>query len=155
MTSKELKRMSRSELLQMLLSQMEENERLRTQLDSANAQLEDRKIVCANVGSIAEAALQLNGVFDAAERAAQQYLESVRELENQQDVLKEKLAGEAQANADAIIAQANTIMEEAKAYQAKAKQEADDYWQKVQNMVQNLLKEHQSLTSLLQTAGRK
>ena len=43
-------------------------------------QLKDRRILLGQAGSIAEAALRLNGVFEAAEAAAQQYLENVRRL---------------------------------------------------------------------------
>ncbi len=92
MTDKELRRMSRGELLELLIAQMEENESLRTRLSAAEAQLEDRRIILDHAGSIAEAALSLNKVFEQAEAAAQQYLENVHRLANVQ--------------ADAIVAQA-------------------------------------------------
>lgn len=78
MTEKELRRLSRVELLEMLLEQSRELERVKKQLDQANARLEDRRILLEESGSIAEAALKLNGVFEAAQRAADQYLENVR-----------------------------------------------------------------------------
>lgn len=78
MTDKELRRLSRSELLEMLIDQTEENHQLKTRLEQAEAQLRDRKIMVEKAGSLAEAALQLNHVFEAADRAAQQYLENVR-----------------------------------------------------------------------------
>ena len=59
---------------------MEENERLRQELDEAQAECAKRQIILENAGSIAEAALQLNEVFEAADRAAKQYLESVRKM---------------------------------------------------------------------------
>lgn len=78
MTEKELKRLSRAELLELLLAQTEENERLRQQLNQAQTELKDRRILIENCGSMAEAALKLNGVFDAVDRAVQQYLDNVR-----------------------------------------------------------------------------
>lgn len=39
MTSKELKRLSRRELLEMLIEQMKENQRLRNRLEQAEAEL--------------------------------------------------------------------------------------------------------------------
>lgn len=78
MTDKELRRMSRSELLEMLIEQMEENERLKQSLAQAQAELLDRRITIDRTGSIAEAALALNGVFEAADKAARQYLENIR-----------------------------------------------------------------------------
>ena len=80
MTAKELKKLKRSELLEMLLARTEEVERLRAELDEAQKQLDDRAIVLENSGSIAEAALKLNGVFEAAEEAAKQYLENIERI---------------------------------------------------------------------------
>lgn len=80
MTDKELRRLSRRELLEMLISQIEENQRLKQELHQAQETLNNRQITMECAGSIAEAALRLNGVFEAADRAAQQYLESVRAM---------------------------------------------------------------------------
>ena len=81
MTEKELKRLSRAELLELLLEQVEENEALRAEIANLKGQLEDRAIKIENAGSIAEAALRLNCVFEAAEAAAKQYVDSLKELE--------------------------------------------------------------------------
>lgn len=80
MTDKELRRLSRSELLEMMILLTEENEKLKIRLEQAEAQLRDRRILIDKAGSIAEAALQLNNVFEAADRAVQQYLENVRRM---------------------------------------------------------------------------
>lgn len=77
MTDKELRRLSRGELLEMLIARTEENERLREKLEQAEYELESRRIMLDEAGSIAEAAMRLNGVFEAAEAAAKQYLENV------------------------------------------------------------------------------
>lgn len=78
MTDKELRRMSRSELLEMLIAQMEENEALKTRLKEAETALADRRLIVDEAGTLAEAALKLNGVFEAADQAARQYLENIR-----------------------------------------------------------------------------
>ena len=80
MTDKELRKMSRAELLELLIEQMEENERLRSDLKKAILLLRDRQIRMAQAGSIAQAALELNHVFAAADEAARQYVESIRLL---------------------------------------------------------------------------
>lgn len=112
MTDRELQKLGRRELLQLLLEQAKESERLskqvaeleeqlrqteegyerlRDRLDSKDAQIheledtlhaerEKRETDLENVGSIAEAALRLNGVFDAAQRAADYYLQSIQTL---------------------------------------------------------------------------
>ena len=78
MTDKELKKLSRAELLEMLLAQSKEKQRLEEELAEARKKLEDREIRIAESGSLAEAALKLNGVFEAAQAAADQYLENIR-----------------------------------------------------------------------------
>lgn len=78
MTDKELKHLNRAELLELLLAQTEENERLKQQLQDARAQLEDRRLLMEECGTMAEAALKLNGVFDAVDKAVRQYLENVQ-----------------------------------------------------------------------------
>ena len=78
MTDRELRRLSRAELLEMLIAETEENARLREELAQARSALADRRILLEKSGSIAETALRLNGIFEAADRAAQQYLQSVR-----------------------------------------------------------------------------
>lgn len=79
MANNELKKLSRAELLEMLIEQSKEMEALKKQLKEANEMLEDRRILIENAGSIAEASLQLNGVFEAAQKAAAQYLENVQQ----------------------------------------------------------------------------
>ena len=78
MTEKELRRLSRMDLLEMLLEQSREVERLQKELETVNNQLSDRRIMEQEAGSIAEASLKLNKVFEAAQQAADQYLENIR-----------------------------------------------------------------------------
>ena len=80
MTEKELRRLSRRELLEMLITRTMENERLTEELQQARKELSDRELIQDRAGSMAEAALQLNGVFEAADRAAKQYLENIRRM---------------------------------------------------------------------------
>lgn len=80
MTERELKKLSRADLLELLLNEQRENEKLRLKLKDACAALAERELALEQAGSIAEAALRLNKVFEAAQAAADQYLENVRRL---------------------------------------------------------------------------
>lgn len=80
MTDKELKRLDRTELLELLLCQTRRAERLQAKLETAQAQLRRREIAIGEVGTLAEAALALSGIFAAADAAAAEYLENVRRL---------------------------------------------------------------------------
>lgn len=80
MTKKELKRMSRLELLELLLEINQENEQLREENARLKERWRSRRIKMEKAGSIAEAALALNHVFEVAQAAADQYLEGVQAL---------------------------------------------------------------------------
>ena len=58
--------------------QSEKIDELESELKRVNDLLNDKEIKISKAGSIAEAALQLNGVFEAAEKAVGQYLDNVK-----------------------------------------------------------------------------
>ncbi|MBE5999805.1 MAG: DNA repair protein [Sarcina sp.] len=84
MTERELHRLKRGELLEMMLAQSREIESLRARVRQLEEQLADREIRIQESGSIAEAALKLNGIFEAAQAAADQYLENVKKQKGEQ-----------------------------------------------------------------------
>ena len=94
MTDKELKKLSRSELLELLISQMEENDRLYQEIDQLKEELNQRLIIKQNAGSIAEAAIGLNKIFEAADLAVKQYIESVRHMADKGELEYEAKNGE-------------------------------------------------------------
>lgn len=96
MTAKELKKLSRRDLLEILLEQSRQMQSLQEQLEEAQAKLDDRQLKLDKAGSIAEAALQLNGVYEAAEAACQQYIESMKERSQRQDAICQKMEQECQ-----------------------------------------------------------
>ena len=78
MTEKELLKLKKSEMLEIMLAQSKEIDSLREQLDEANARLADRNIRISESGSIAEASLKLTSIFEEAQKAADLYLENVK-----------------------------------------------------------------------------
>ena len=83
MVEKELKKLSRRELLEILIIQTKRVERLESQLAEAQAALADRRIMLEKIGNLAEASLAINGVFEAAQKAAEQYLDNVEIISKQ------------------------------------------------------------------------
>ena len=67
MTQKDLKHLRRADLLELLLEQSRENEALRSENEQLREQQSQQDILLDNAGSIAEASLRLNGVFEAAQ----------------------------------------------------------------------------------------
>ena len=98
MTDKEIRKLKRRDLLEILLEQSKEKESLQKQLDeknhmisALNQQLETREIHLKEAGTIADAAFKLNGVYSAVVRAAEQYLDNLQTLyEKEKDVYAKK-----------------------------------------------------------------
>lgn len=78
MDEHELSKLSRRDLLELLLAEEKELQAVRKELAEANIALQNRKIQIEQSGTLAEACLQVNGFFDAAEKAARQFLENIR-----------------------------------------------------------------------------
>lgn len=79
-----LQRLRREELLQILLELEEENEQLTNENIRLKKLLDEREIALADAGNLAEAALSLSGIFEAAQEAADIYLHNVEQLCAQQ-----------------------------------------------------------------------
>lgn len=89
MTEKELKKLSRMELLELLVEQTERCEELERKLAETEQKLENQALNVKEVGTLAEACITVNKVFEAADAAAKQYLANVKVYD---DKKKEMLA---------------------------------------------------------------
>ena len=106
MTEKELRRLSRTDLLELLLAQRRENEQLRCILDQTQAQLADRTLQINKAGSIAEASLQLSGIFSAAQDSCECYMENIRLLSERQNQICQQMEEETKAKCDRMVEEA-------------------------------------------------
>lgn len=136
MTDRELRKLSRADLLELLLEQLKENEQLRGELEAAQKQLADRKILLENAGSIAEASLQLNGVFQAAQAACAQYIENIERMSVRQEQLCAQMERETQAKCDRMV--------------ADAERQSQLYWNTVSRKVQEVTSSYAELRTILQ-----
>lgn len=78
MTKNDAKNLRRSDLLELLIEQTEENQRLMNKITQLETKLSERVIVMEQAGSIADAAMGLTDVFAQAQDSADRYLESIR-----------------------------------------------------------------------------
>lgn len=85
MNSKELRKLSRKEILEILLEQTKRIEELENELEKAKSELSERKVATKNIGSLAEASLVLSDIFKAADEAANIYIENVKELAKKEE----------------------------------------------------------------------
>lgn len=77
MDERKLKKITKRELLEILLSQAKRIEELELELEDCNEKIKSKEIKIDNVGSIAEASMQLNGIFEAAQATIDQYMANV------------------------------------------------------------------------------
>ena len=108
MPDRELRHMRRTELVEIILALKQSEDRLRAENAALSAQLQERQIHIENAGSIAQAALELNKVFEAAQAAADEYVASVLAANKNTDAAASALRAQAEAEAQQILAQAQT-----------------------------------------------
>ena len=102
MTDKELKKLNRYQLLELLILQTERADTLQQKLDALEAQMNQQDLKLTALGSIAEASLQLGGVFQAAQNAADMYIDAAKKR-------AEEIEQEAHQKAADILAQAQAL----------------------------------------------
>ena len=133
MTDQELRRLSRADLIDIIYTLQQQKEQAEQQLAQAQAQLQDRQLRLATAGSIAEAALSLNGVFDAAQ-AADQYLQAVRTSAAETQAQKEQILVDAERQAKEIV--------------DTAERQAAEHWKRFQLQAGQLIQAHAELQEM-------
>lgn len=86
----------------------EEIKNLQKHIADLQSELEQVKLVQQDPGSLAESMIQVNGLMEAAQNTADQYLERIREMERTKAVEVERAMSVAQQKADQIVARAKT-----------------------------------------------
>ena len=161
MTDKELQKMKRIELLEMLVEQSKQVEDLQKQVNKLEKELKSREIMMDQAGNIAEASLMLNGVFDAAQAAAQQYLENIQNLSGRQQKVCEKLEQETREKCELLAKETvercslleKETEEKCKSMLEEAEKAADKRWNDISNRLEDFYNAHQGLRELMTLVG--
>lgn len=183
MTDKEFKHLNRSELIEVIY-QLQRNElQYQQTIDSLKRRLDSKEHFLAEkisaAGSIAEAALSINGVVEAAQKAADTYINEVHRLNEtaeskskaliaqaevkSKDMLEEAenksnaMLGEARAKSTALISEAEKQAEDLKTkteqetsrLRSEAEHEIAARWQEFQIKAQELIRMQNELKTLL------
>ncbi|MGN0157596.1 MAG: hypothetical protein ACI39W_00420 [Brotaphodocola sp.] len=168
MTERELKKLSRADLLEMLIDQSKQLQDTQKKLAEAEDKLCSREIMLQQAGSIAEASIQINGVFEAAQAASQQYLDNVRQLSERQKLICEKLEQESREKAQQRIQEAeeksrsmeeitmkkcqdmeSETTERCNTMLTKAREESEAYWKDVSQRLDDFYSKYSGLRELL------
>lgn len=123
MTDKEFRKLKRSDLISIIYEYQKREDEFTEQIESLKSELENKNLKIEKAGSIADAVVGLNNIFETAQKTADEYLEQVR-LANEDT---EKKAAEIIKNAEAEAEKkAAEIIE-------KAKKEAEQITSKAQS----------------------
>lgn len=79
MNNKKIKRISRKKLLEIMLSQANRIEELEQELINVKKTLNSKRIIISESGNLATAALKLNGIFELAQKIADEYVYNIKE----------------------------------------------------------------------------
>ena len=120
MPDRELRRMRRAELVEIILALKQTEDRLRAENAALSAQLQERQIHIENAGSIAQAQTE---AANLKARTQKEYVASVRAANKNTDAAANALRAQAEAEAEQILAQAQT---EAANLKARTQKECDE-----------------------------
>ncbi len=115
--NKDVRKLNRRELLELLVEQSKRIDRQSEEIASLKEQLEKKELTISRSGSLAEAAVNLSGFFEAADKAVETYAASVKatcdsqkaecaRLLEQANAERTRLIAEAAAESDRILAEA-------------------------------------------------
>lgn len=138
MTEKELHKLRREDLLDMLIHQSEDYARLTDELTKAKEELAKRALAMENAGTLADAAFQLNGVYHAADDACSQYVESMRQMHEQQLKLQEECLRQKVQSEEYCRRMEETTREQCRVMLETARAEADRYWEEMSAKIMEL-----------------
>ena len=151
MKTKELKRLSRGDLLEMLLDLSLENDRLNKELTELREAMAQRSIAVEESGSLAEAALKLNGIFEAAQAACDQYTENIRSRSENMEQTCRQMEDQAKAKCDQMLAETKQRCEE---MIRKARKQAGALVEEGRSRRESWAGEHQWLVDILDGGER-
>ncbi len=128
MTDKEFKRLSRSQLIEIIYQLQLQVDELTAQKQLLETDLADKRLRISNAGNLAEAALEINGCFRSAQNAAEQYLNEIKLMREETEAERQRILVQARAEAEAIIANAKkTQMDYDSAIEAILKEYGQDH----------------------------
>lgn len=155
MVSKELRKLNRRELVDVIYQLKKNEEQMQEKIETLEAELEERRIHLSEVGSIAEATTSITGIFSVAQSTADLYLHEISSMKEDAQREYEKLIEEAEKKveeAEKKVEEAEKIVEEAekkaeaimidvkKRYDTLASRYKNDYkkWQQLQDEIRKL-----------------
>ena len=105
MVSKELKRLSRRELVDVIYQMKKNEKKLQDEITSLQEALQGRQLQLSTAGSIADASLSLASVFSSAQTAADIYLQEITRMKLDAEAECARMIEDARQRSEKMIAQ--------------------------------------------------
>lgn len=161
MTDKELRQLGKADLLAFLREQEAEIAQLKEQVQTLENRLQERRIQLEECGSIAQAAMEINKVAEAAQAAADQYLENIRVREQESAERMKEQEEQAAQKIEAVSAKAREncmrmeqeCRENCRNMETESRMKASAYWTMLEERLEKYYESHKGLKELLQSAG--
>lgn len=104
MISKELKRLSRRELVDIIYQLKKNEQEMQEEIESLKTELQDKRIRISTAGSIADAAMSVTNVFSTAQMTADLYLREISYMKENTEKECAKKIEEAEKKVREILA---------------------------------------------------
>lgn len=139
MTDKEFRRLSRPELIDIIFELRQRYDKSQQENEILRQELAKKELNITNAGSLAEAALSINGVLEAAQAAANQYLISVKAMSGK----AEQIIADAEAEGARIVKEAQ---ERAQEIEVSAGKSAALLWDDFRAKATEMIEAHKELS---------
>ena len=161
MTDAELRKLKRTDLLEILVEQGKENEALKAKVAELEAKLSDREIRIEEAGTLAQAAFEMNGVLEAAQAAANQYLDKIKKLNERQESIcarketetKDKCAAMEQATKERCELMKEETKNQCEQMKQKAEADVEAKWDDLSARLEQFYNAHEGLRDLITASG--
>jgi len=163
MTDKQMKRLSRAELLELLLRRSRECEQLSREAEELRLQLEQKPLSVVDTQSVENDAQKVNAAFEDAIRISGEYLQELRLRVDEQKNMCDALIRQAQIQAEKIVADAQAAAQQLEEdtqrrcdeLYLKAQQEADRKWDELFAQLGEIKSGNAQMQQRLEADGKK
>lgn len=136
--------LSKNEMMMVMHDQEQEIEKLKSQVAELQAKLDGYEIKVSESGSLAEAAAKVSGLFEAAQRTVDTYLENMK----RRDERAEAAFDDVQKQAEQIISEAEDV---ASKRLAAADAEIEEKWAVIESRLLVMYESHKGLKELVES----
>ena len=136
--------LSKNEMMMVMHDQEQEIEKLKSQVAELQAKLDGYEIKVSESGNLAEAAAKVSGLFEAAQRTVDTYLENMKE----RDERAEAAFSDVQKQAEQIISEAEDV---ASKRLAAADAEIEEKWAVIESRLLVMYESHKGLKELVES----